>query len=134
VSAFLTPLQVEEIDTNRWRLLSPLRYQSDLLGTVEEVPAGYITDLESIPRWLPFAYALAKGRAKRPAVDHDFHYDTPDFPKDLADDVFYEAMLSEPAMSALLAWWMWWAVHTFGHPNYQRMQARALARLKEGAS
>ena len=133
MSEFLPPpLQVEEVDADRWRLLTILSYNSDLLGRIHSVEAGTITDLESIPRLVPFAYAVAKGRAKRPAVIHDDLYQTPGFPKKMADDVFYEAMLSINLGHAL-AWLMWLSVHWFGHPNYHRLQARALARLKEGA-
>lgn len=124
MSAFITDLVVKSLGPDWWRLFEPLIYQSDITGRVHTVPTGFETDLESIPRWLPFAYAIAKGRAQKPAVVHDFLYKTPWVPKELADDVFDEAMgvigLADP-----LRHMMWHAVHMFGRPTYKRLQARA---------
>ena len=127
MSAFLTPLDVEELDADRWRLLTSLVYDSDLAGRLL-VPAGFVTDLESIPRWVPFAYAVAKGTAKRAAVVHDWLYEQFGSPKDLDDDIFYEAM-GVLGIGWLQRHLMWEAVHVWGTPNYLKRQARARARL-----
>jgi hypothetical protein len=130
MARFLTPLQVEEVSPDIWRLLAPLIYESELVLLVT-VPAGFLTDLESIPRWIPFAYALAKGQAKCPAVVHDRLYEMPGYSKTVADDVFYEAMTAIGVPWAM-RWPMWAAVHLFGTPNFLRLKARARLRATLG--
>ena len=74
MSAFLTPLKIEQIAIDRWKLLEPLVYESDLLGCRITVPVGFITDMESVPRWLPIVYALLYGEAHAAGVLHDYLY------------------------------------------------------------
>jgi len=74
VSAFLTPLHVEPIGPDRWRLVQPLVYASDLLDGQVTIPEGWETDFESIPRWLPTLYAVLYGSAHEAAVIHDWAY------------------------------------------------------------
>jgi len=72
-AAFLSTLQVARLPDGQWRLLAPLRYQSAVLGTLIEVPTGFLTDFASVPR-LPLAYLLAGDTAHEAAVIHDFLY------------------------------------------------------------
>jgi hypothetical protein len=60
-------------------------------------------------------------------VVHDDLYDHTGVAKDLADDVFYEAMgvLGVPAVKR---WLMWEAVHWWGTPAYRKKQFRARVR------
>lgn len=95
-SRFITPLCSKSLVDDYWELLSPLRYYSGFLGTYIEVPKGFVTDLDSIPRWLPVVYALFRGRTKAAAVVHDYLYQTHKvaFREVLrweADHVIYEA-------------------------------------------
>ena len=64
------------------------------------VPAGFVSDLESVPR-LPVVYALFKNRAPKSAILHDYLYATREHPRDVADRIFLDAMEAEG-----LAWWM----------------------------
>lgn len=91
-SEFLTELQVEEMDAKTWRLLKPLIYHSELLNETITVPSGYVTDFASIPR-LPIIYWLFGDTARKPAVIHDFLYQTHGCDnRHEADRVFYEGM------------------------------------------
>ena len=74
MSRFLQPLQIEQLGPDRWRLLAPLQYESDFLRCMITPPAGFVTDLLSIPRWLPISYASLYGRANAPGVLHDMAY------------------------------------------------------------
>jgi hypothetical protein len=72
--------------------LAPLIYRSDVYGDDILVPAEFITDLASVPR-APFAYMLTGGRARGPAVIHDWLYQHPDWEdRALADQILLEAM------------------------------------------
>ena len=74
--AFLTSLQAEQIAPGTWRLLAPLVYRSAVLGTTVTVPTDFMSDGDSIPRWLPLVYAILKGVATAPAFLHDYLYQT----------------------------------------------------------
>jgi len=64
------------------------------------VPAGFVSDLESVPR-LPLVYALFKNRAPKSAILHDYLYTTREQPRNVADRIFLGAMEAEG-----LPWWM----------------------------
>lgn len=98
VAAFLTPLRVEEIDAERWRLLEPLHYRSSLVGDVI-VPTGFPTDFCSIPKLTPALYALLKSRGRKAGVVHDYLYREALYPRATCDEIFREALivLGEPA-------------------------------------
>jgi len=67
-----------------------LVYQSDLAGLII-VPAGFQTDLASIPRI--FQTLVPKvDKHMLPAIVHDYLVRQPDFSRRLADRVFLEAM------------------------------------------
>ena len=71
--SFTTPLRLEAIDDERWIVCEPLIYDSALVGRIV-VPQGYVTDLDSTPRYLPMAYAVLKGTGKPAACVHDLLY------------------------------------------------------------
>lgn len=127
---FLDPLRVEKIGETAdsrpiWKLLSEFRYDSDILGCRVAIPAGFITDLASVPR-APLAYWLTGNTATEAAVLHDFLYSrrSPAKTKDEADDTFWEAMT---AMG--VPWWrrriMWRAVQIGGASAWQTGPARS---------
>lgn len=100
MARFVAPydhLKVEELSQDCFRLLVPLWYESSLLGgRILKVPAGFVTDRESIPRWLPLVYALFSGTASRSGVLHDWLYQVHrvqelEVSRKLADDLYYEA-------------------------------------------
>ena len=96
MSQFLTELcaNLKPGSDKVWILDKPLRYHSDLLGAVIEAPAGFYTDLASVPR-IPFIFTLWGNRAHREAIIHDYLYCSDSVPvatKVQADRVFLEAM------------------------------------------
>jgi hypothetical protein len=98
MSRFLSRLQVEEMDEDgsadqrgSWRLLSPLAYQSDILGRTVTVPAGFITDFASTPR-IPVIYELAGNVRHKAAVIHDNLYTVQSCDRETADAVLREAI------------------------------------------
>lgn len=113
MAKFLTNLQQEEVNNKGKlkRLTAPLIYQSDLVGTIT-VPIGFEHDGESIER-LPVVYTVFKGTAIKPAVIHDYLYETKLVSRKTADAVFLEAMKTID-----VAWWrrnmMYAAVRLFG--------------------
>lgn len=89
---FLTKLRLEDAEEGYgWVLLEPFVAKID--GETIVVPPGFWTDLDSVPR-LPLAYWLAKGRARKSAVLHDYLY-TQQFPRKWCDDVMFAAMETE---------------------------------------
>lgn len=77
-------------------LLEPLRFWSDALGTVLEVPAGAASDLASVPDAVaPIAATLGISVATgiRAACLHDWLVRTA-MPRETADAVYHEALLA----------------------------------------
>lgn len=115
MSRFLTKLVLEladDQDDGRWVVQQPLVYQSDVAGQTFTVPAGFQTDLASVPR-IPVAYLLAGGTSNEAAVVHDFLYTAPHpVPRDMADAVLKEAS----AVTGVPAWrrWLMWAAVRVG--------------------
>lgn len=109
MAKFLTELDLHCKPTNEkvWILDSTLVYYSDLLGEIY-VPAGFETDLASVPR-LPLVYVMWGNRAHREAVVHDYLYrvnSNPVVTRAQADAVFKEAMKAtgKPAKIWLPMW------------------------------
>lgn len=67
---FLTKLQVEDVDGERWVLLSPLVFMYEKWYYV--APAGFTTDLASIPRIV--FWRTKSGPYNEAAVIHDACY------------------------------------------------------------
>lgn len=84
---FLTGLVIKIINVNHVRLVKPFGYESDILGRVITVPAGFVTDFESVP--------LIRGCSRRAGVIHDYlcRIDSePVVTKKVAANVYLEAM------------------------------------------
>ena len=81
-----------------WSLESRCVYLTEVLGEPEtiEVPAGYRTDLASVPR-LPGIYWRVGNRAVLPSIVHDylFEHDPHNWGRKVADRIFLEAMTDE---------------------------------------
>lgn len=128
MSRFLTPLRLEQLGPDRWKVLALLQYESDFLRCTITAPEGFVTDLLSIPRWLPITYASLYGRANAPGVIHDFLYQTHrviyrDINRGEADYVLWEAAdASGPGMEAA-SWWdrqrLWMGVRVGGRAAWQ---------------
>ena len=122
MSKFLTDLEIKCCPTNEglWEIHEPLVYESDLVGVVT-VPAGFFTDLASVPR-VPFIYESWGNRAHRAAVIHDYAYridSTPQFTYRQANAVFREAMEATGA-SFKIRWPMWLGVFLGGWTSYHK--------------
>lgn len=115
---FLTTLRMDLIDDSGngiYQLVAPFAYRSDIVESFIMAPAGFVTDLASVPR-LPLTWWLAGGTNQRGAVLHDWLYSP--MCKDAvtrkqADDILYEAGLLS-SMPSWRAWLMWSAVRAFG--------------------
>lgn len=90
-------LDYRELATDRYELLAPLWYQSDVLGgRIVKLAKGFVFDRESIPRWLPLIYAWLSGTASKAGAVHDWLTQThkvEDLPveRPMADAVYFEA-------------------------------------------
>lgn len=58
------------------------------------VPAGYVSDLDTIPK-IPLFYTVLKGRARWSALMHDYLYDTAFTTRLEADLLFLQDMQTE---------------------------------------
>lgn len=133
MSKFTTPAILEMLDDYKWRLVERFAYYTELphsrlraeivgdadqmrIGFFIDVPAGYETDLASVPRclWMIFP---PHGRYAKAAIVHDYLYSQAIGTKAFADNVFNEAMvvLGVPKWRRLT---MYWAVRCFGRGGY----------------
>lgn len=78
-----------------------------------EVPAGYRSDLASVPRPVRAVWSRLEGETAAAALLHDYLYSTHITPRWAADGLFYEALKSEgvPMFKRTV---MWLAVRLFG--------------------
>lgn len=110
---FLAPLRLEKLLGDQWQVLE--RFDALIDDRVHSVPAGYVTDLASVPR-MPLAYLVAGGRAPKSAVLHDYLYEVK-AGRDYADNVFLAAMKAE-GISSAVARLMYWGVRFGGEERY----------------
>jgi hypothetical protein len=123
-SAFESKLEVELVDGDAaqgrgtWRLLRPLVYHSDLVGNVT-VPAGYVTDFASVPRYIPIASAALLDTASEAATVHDWLYTPPHegLSRATADAVLKEAVLAT-GFSKFVAWSLYLGVRLGGASHW----------------
>ena len=76
MSAFTTPLKVEHIDGRYWRVLEAFEYRvgSEDSDEIISVPAGFVTDFASIPRFAWWLIGSPTGEYGKAAVKHDYLY------------------------------------------------------------
>lgn len=128
---FLSPLRVENVGKDRWRVFGEFRAQVDeetcagpypcaSCSRLVVVPEGYETDFASVPR-LPFAYLVAGGRAPKSATLHDFLYSIR-AGREYADDVFLAAMKAE-GVGPIIRRLMYLAVRLGGGSRYEEAAA-----------
>ncbi len=111
-------------DDTVWVIDSRLVYESDILGTII-VEDGFETDFASVPR-VPLFYTLFGDRAHREAVIHDYLYRIDSLPwaaKDMADDVFLEAMKVR-GKGFFVRYGMYWGVVLGGWTAYHKKQVK----------
>lgn len=113
------PLLPPDVGNAEWNLAGPLYARIETDDGEDSiticVPAGFGTDLDSVPRWLPGAYAMFKGRAVLEAILHDYLY-TLRYPRAWADEVFLTVMRKRVA--AIYRYPMWLAVRIGGAAYY----------------
>lgn len=123
--SFLSPLDVEKLDSGRWRVLRDLR--ATLSDGAQSrsfcVREGYETDFASVPR-LPFVFWIMGDTVHRAAVLHDFLYSSgkdtagAGVSRQEADAIFLAAMKADgvPAWRRGL---MWAGVRLFGGAHFE---------------
>ena len=102
MSRFITrPKILYDPHTNKkrpWLLESDCLYQTDVpeSPTTVFVPAGYRTDLASVPR-IPGIYWRVGNRAVLPSIVHDYLFEKNPYhwTRKQADQIFWEAMADE---------------------------------------
>lgn len=121
MSAFVKPNDTLDADLIKdrpatWRLNEPLVYQSDVAKITITVPAGFVTDLASTPRW-PFVFELAGGVANMASVIHDYAYSTHIVDRATADAILREAS-AVSGVSWLTRQAMYVGVRVFGWSHW----------------
>jgi hypothetical protein len=94
----------------RWEVYLPIK-----TGGIT-VPAGFVTDLTSVPRLL-WPVLPPYGRYLTAAIVHDYAYENALLTKSKVDRIFYKNML----ISGVPRWKrrvMYWAVKRFGRGHY----------------
>jgi hypothetical protein len=120
-SGFLTGLKIRANSDGTWMVDAPLIYVSGHLNAILIVPAGFRTDLASVPR-IPVVFWLFGDRAHHESVVHDYLYrrdSAPRVSRADADRVFLEAMRAKKK-SAPLRWAMYAGVRMGGERAYHR--------------
>lgn len=93
-------------DDGKWILVQSVVYESNVAVRVITVPAGFQTDLASVPR-IPLVYDLCGDTASLAAIVHDYLYSTHLVDRATADAVLREAS----AVTGVPTWrrWLMWA-------------------------
>ena len=112
-----------------WVLDEAIAYR-DGTGRLHTVPARYLTDLASIPGFLPLV--IDRHRAKRSAVLHDWHYSEapPGITRKIADDLFFESMLSG-GVKRIFAAAYWCAVRFGGWHSWNKYRKSSKRQWKD---
>lgn len=124
MSKFLSKCVLEIADNEddgKWIVHDPLIYQSDVAARIITVPAGFPTNLASVPR-LPVVFLLTGSTSNEAAVVHDYLYSTGIVSREIADKV-----LEEASAVTGVPWWrrklMYFGVRFGGSSHYQEAPA-----------
>lgn len=120
---FISKLDVKLKEENEsiWILVSDLVYYSPLLKSNIIIPAGFETDLASVPR-IPFVFWFWGGRAHRESILHDYLYRIDSKPVVsfwTANKLFLEAMESR-GKPRRIRWPMFLGVTIGGYWSYHK--------------
>ena len=119
---FLSKLQVELVDQEAaegrgsWRLIAPLVFESAVAGRTLEVPAGFVTDFESVPR-VPIVFDELGDRAAEAAAVHDWLYASHLVDRETADKLLREAAI-ETGVTVTQAQLIYLGVRVFGASHW----------------
>lgn len=121
---FQTRLTLDDTDDpDIWAVRLPLGWQDATYGTLI-VPAGTLTDLASIPRFLRSLPTFdPNGPSRRPAVMHDWLYADGKRGKAFADAFLRDALLSVGVGSKAAAAY-YYAVRWFADAAWREHRAR----------
>ncbi|EDQ5930015.1 DUF1353 domain-containing protein [Salmonella enterica subsp. enterica] len=117
MSRFTTPAILEMLDRYEWRIYEPFEFYLSVDNSdVIAVPAGFVTDLATIPR-IFWSVMSPDGKYAKAAIIHDYLYDNALRTKYEADLIFLDGMtvLGVPKWKRTI---MYWAVRLFGRGNY----------------
>lgn len=121
VERFPDELHLVKLNGRNWRVVADYRYRSPALGTIT-VPAGFETDLASVPWWAR-CWIAAAGDLAKPAVVHDWLYDARTserwMSRTTADRAFREAMRVR-GVSRFLRTVIYLAVRLGGRRSFRR--------------
>lgn len=100
-----------------WVIAQPLIWEDQVFGRLE-IPAGFRTDLASIPRvFRNIQFLDPNGLSRRPAAMHDWLYAWRGIGKDDADEFLKQSLLAEgaaPHVSEVF----YLGVHVFGQQSW----------------
>lgn len=122
MSEFQTKLIFEDDQGLPLTLVVPLVYTSDSLQRVLTIPAGFVTDLASIPQIL-WNILPPIGRYDHAAVVHDFLYQNNGVTRAQADVVLREAM-EVKKVPAWMRWTIYSGVRVGGWLPWNRYRSR----------
>lgn len=119
MSKFTTSAKLEMLEDFKWKLLEPFEYHvgSYPSNEVITVPAGFVTDLASIPRLFWNIFPPYDKYAKA-AIIHDYLYVNSINTKKYADNIFLEAM-TVLGVETWRKYIIYWAVVLFGKGKYR---------------
>jgi hypothetical protein len=121
---FVTPLHMVPLPGRRWQILADFVYESPKHGTIT-VPAGFITDLNSIPR--PLWWVSTPADFPHTGVLHDFVYATHRLSRADADHLYREALDAEGAHKFRRVT-RWLTLRAFGWMAYRKHQKNEEAK------
>ena len=98
MSAFTTPLELEDINGRVFKVMAEFDFASDTLERIVRVPVGFITDFASVPRLL-WDILPPNGIYGKAAVIHDMLYEhpeaiNPEVSRIQADNTLLEGMIA----------------------------------------
>ncbi|HCM2000516.1 TPA: DUF1353 domain-containing protein [Salmonella enterica subsp. salamae serovar [1],40:z35:e,n,x,z15] len=121
MSKFTTPAILEMLAHYKWRVYEPFEFylindNSDVIN----VPAGFVTDLASVPR-IFWTLLPPDGKYAKAAIIHDYLYDNALRTKKEADLIFLDGMtvLGVPEWKRKM---MYLAVRLFGKGQYGHLK------------
>lgn len=120
MSKFTTPAILELQDRYLWKMFQPFAfYLTEDNSDIIVVPAGFVTDLASVPRVF-WSLMPPDGKYAKAAIIHDYLYDNGLRTKKQADLIFLDAMrvLNVPRWKRAI---LYLAVRLFGRGNYEKI-------------
>lgn len=120
MSSFTTPTDLRIVDEYTFELTSPFEFHLGSYPSKEviRVPAGFVTDLASVPQILWWVFP-PHGKWAKAAIVHDYMYVKAYKTKAYADNAFLEGM-EVLGVPYLVRKTMYWAVRLFGRGNYNK--------------